>query len=63
MTVNITCKSCKKSFETDREMVNLFGFEMDCEKCVDWAHLEFMQRNGKKLGLSCAKGCRCGFGK
>lgn len=59
----VTCPECYKIHEIDLATFNLFGYDCECMNCVDWKHVQFMRKNGKKMGLSCVKNCRCGFGK
>lgn len=61
--MKMTCINCKKTFDADESTVNEFGTEIECMKCVDWKHVDFMAEFGRKLKMSCVKNCRCGFGK
>jgi hypothetical protein len=63
------CPGCSKHsrskglHEVDARTYQLFGRDAYCMKCVDQDHLRFMATTGKRLGLSCVKGCPCGRGK
>jgi len=61
-SVNLTCGTCNKPHTATRQEVAEWGHEMDCMKCIDWAHIDWMRTTGKKLGMSCVKNCRCGAG-
>jgi hypothetical protein len=57
------CNVCGARHEIDEETYEMFGPTCICIPCTDTAHVDFMQRKAKALGLKCAAGCRCGFGE
>jgi hypothetical protein len=62
-TVSAFCHTCKRPHQITQQIAATFGRDCECDKCVDWAHVRFMQTTGRKLKLSCVPGCRCGAGK
>jgi len=57
------CPECGKTHYVDTGTLRKFGVDCFCLPCVDWSHVVFMRKNAKRLGMTCATGCRCGFGK
>jgi hypothetical protein len=57
------CPDCGKFHWVDRSTFAGFGYDCYCMPCVDWSHVAFMKKNAKRFGMTCVKGCRCGFGK
>jgi hypothetical protein len=67
-TYTAECPTCSKHsrgrfHEIDARTFEHFGRDALCVRCLDDAHVKFMRTTGKRLGLSCHKGCPCGFGK
>ena len=62
-TVTAICGTCHKAHKISKEEANTFGRDCECQSCLERAHVRFMRKTGQKLGLSCVKGCPCGFGK
>lgn len=56
------CRHCGRRHEMPERDANAYGLDSECEPCLDRLHLQFMQQNAEKFGLSCAPGCRCGYG-
>ena len=63
MTHATLCPTCDKPHTVDARTAAMFGPDVECMPCVDKAHLAFMKKHGKRMKLSCVKGCPCGFGK
>jgi hypothetical protein len=66
--INATCPTCSKHSKSrfhqiDQKTFEMFGRDCQCMKCIDHDHIRFMQTTGKRLKMSCVKGCSCGFGK
>lgn len=61
-TFTAVCSTCGKSHQIDKDTFQCFGRDTICLKCTNNNHIDFMRTIGRKLGLSCVKGCRCGAG-
>lgn len=57
------CPDCGKFHFVDKSTFFMFGADCYCLPCTDDAHVKFMATTGRKLKMTCVKGCRCGFGK
>lgn len=62
-TRTATCGHCGKRHQITQQDFNAFGPDAQCIPCVDRKHNIFMAKNAKRFGMTCVKGCRCGFGK
>ena len=60
--VSAVCGTCRKRHQSTQDQVNTFGADLDCVKCLDAMHDDFMRKHAASQNLSCVAGCRCGFG-
>lgn len=59
---NAFCPLCETQHTVTAETHDREGYFAECSVCIDKEHVKFMRTTGKRLGLKCVKGCKCGRG-
>ena len=60
--VQVLCWNCQQEHSISKKSFDEFGSE--CPACIQKEHERMMKKlNARGLGLTCVKGCGCGFGE